>query len=123
MGIRGHFGDPALGFQDARQAPRYQLALGLRVFPRNGEVVHGYTIDISASGISAMLKVEVPVGEAVRLEFTVPLGDVEVQAVARHRNAFRYGFQFIGSGPGMDLITRTCRELAIQQAVGSQTRS
>jgi PilZ domain len=121
--MRGHFGDPALGFQDARRSPRYKLALELRVFPRDGEVVRGYTIDISESGISAMLKVEVPLGEVVRLEFTVPLGDVEIQAVARQRNAFRYGFAFLGSGPGMDVIARTCRELAIQQAVVSQTRS
>ena len=58
-------------------------------------VVRGHTVDISESGISAMLRVEVPVGEVVRLEFQLPLGDVDVLALVRQRSAFRYGFQFV----------------------------
>jgi hypothetical protein len=121
--MRGQFGDPALGFEDGRGHPRFRLELEIRVYPRDCPVVRGYTVDISETGISAILKVEVPIGEVVRLEFSVPYGDVEVQAVARQRSAFRYGFQFLESGPAMDLISRTCRELAVQRAVYSQTRS
>jgi len=72
---------------------------------------------MSESGISAMLRVEVPVGEVVRLEFALPLGDVEVLAMVRQRNAFRYGFQFMESGPAGDTIARTCRQLAVEQPV------
>ncbi len=80
-------------------------------------MVRGHTVDISESGISAMLRVEVPVGEVVRLEFTLPLGDVEVLATVRQRNAFRYGFQFVEASSAEDTIGRTCRHLAVEQPV------
>ncbi len=74
-------------------------------------------MDISESGISAMLREEVPVGEVVRLEFTLPLGDVEVLALVRQRNAFRYGFQFVEARSAEDIIGRTCSQLAMGQSV------
>jgi hypothetical protein len=117
LGVRSHLGDPALGLVDARGAPRFILEAEIRVYPRDSAVVRGHTIDISQSGISAILAVEVPTGEVVRLEFTLPLGPVEIHAVARQRRAFRYGFQFLESAHAQDLIARTCRELAVEQAV------
>ena len=101
---------------DARRHPRYRLQVGICVYARDAEVVRGETVDISQSGISAILRVEVPVGEVVRLEFKLPAGDVEVHAMVRQRNAFRYGFQFVESSSSQDLIGRTCRELALEQA-------
>lgn len=101
---------------DARLCPRYKLAIKIRVYPRNRFVVHGQTVDISESGISAMLLVEVPIGEVVRLEFSLPFGDVEVHAMVRQRVAFRYGFQFVEASSAQDVIGRTCRELAVEQA-------
>jgi hypothetical protein len=102
---------------DARRYPRYRLEVGVCVYARDADVVRGDTVDISESGISAMLRVEVPVGEVVRLTFTVPSGDVEVHAMVRQRNAFRYGFQFVEDTRAQALIERTCRELALEQAV------
>lgn len=64
-----------------------------------------------------MLRVEVPVGEVVRLEFSLPLGDVEIHALVRQRNAFRYGFQFVESSSAQDIIGQTCRQLAVEQVV------
>jgi len=101
---------------DARRHPRYRLQVGICVYPHGAEVIRGETVDISQSGISAMLRVEVPVGEVVRLRFTVPGGEVEVHALVRQRSAFRYGFQFLESSTAQDLIGRTCRELALAQA-------
>jgi hypothetical protein len=72
-------------------------------------------VDISESGISAMLREEVPIGELVRLEFSVPAGDIEVHAMLRQRNAFRYGFQFVEDSFAEEMIRRTCRELALEQ--------
>jgi len=38
-------------------------------------MLKGHTVDISESGISAMLKmIEVPLGEVVELDFTLPFG-------------------------------------------------
>jgi hypothetical protein len=101
---------------DARRYPRYRLQVGICVCPRDSEVVRGDTVDISESGISAMLRVEVPVGQVVRLVFTVPSGEVEVHAMVRQRSAFRYGFQFVEDDRAQALIERTCRELALEQA-------
>ncbi len=107
---------------EARRHPRYKLEVDVRVYPRNAEVVRGHTMDISESGISAMLRVEVPVGEIVRLEFSLPLGEVEVLAMVRQRNAFRYGFQFVEPGSAQEIIVRTCRLLAIKQSVTLDAR-
>jgi len=84
---------------------------------RDSEVMRGETVDLSQSGVAAMMRVEVPVGEVVRLEFSVPSGDVEIHAVVRQRNAFRYGFQFLEASSAQDLIGRTCRDLAIKLAL------
>ena len=117
MGVYNQFGgDSAKRVVDARRHPRYKLEVDISVYPRNDEVVRGYTVDISESGISAMLRVEVPIGEVVRLEFSLPEGDVEAHATVRQRNAFRFGFQFVDCGSKHELITRTCRQLALEQA-------
>lgn len=116
MEPRSQLSDYAKHSVDLRRHPRYTLEVDIGVYPRNAEVVRGYTVDISESGISAILKVEVPVGEVVRLEIDLPEGKVDVHAMVRQRNAFRYGFQFLGSSSAPDLIGRTCRQLAVEQA-------
>jgi len=101
---------------DARRHPRFKLEVDIRIYPRNRAVVRGHTVDISESGISAMLREEVKLDEVVRLEFALPDGTVEVHALVRQRSAFRYGFQFLESAQAQDVIGRTCRELAILQS-------
>jgi PilZ domain-containing protein len=108
---------------EARRHRRFKLEVDVRVYPRDCPVVRGHTVDISESGISGMMRVEVPVGEVVRLEFALPLGDVEVLAMVRQRNAFRYGFQFMESGPARDTIARTCTQLAVEQSVTDREES
>jgi PilZ domain-containing protein len=100
---------------DARRHARFKIEVEISVYPRNAEVIRGHTVDISESGISAMLRVEVPVGEVVRLEFSLPSGDVEVHAMVRQRSAFRYGFQFVESSSAQGVIGQTCRQLALTQ--------
>jgi hypothetical protein len=105
------------GMVDPRRHPRFTFQTDIRVYARDCEVVRGETVDLSQSGVAAMMRVEVPVGEVVRLEFSVPCGDVEIHAVVRQRNAFRYGFQFLESSSAHDLIGRTCRDLAMKRAL------
>src|ERR1700732_4611711 len=62
---------------------------------RSCGLLKGLTIDISESGIAAMLTLEAPLREIVELDFTLPSGPVMIFAAARQRNAFRYGFEFI----------------------------
>lgn len=93
------------------------MEVDVRVYARNASVVRGHSVDISESGISAMLRDEVPVGEVVRLEFAVPPGDVVIHALTRQRNAFRYGFQFLEAISQLEIIQRACRQLAVEQSM------
>jgi hypothetical protein len=102
---------------DARRHRRFKIEVAVRVYPRDCPVVRGDTVDLSESGISAMLRIEIPVGEVVRLEFTLPFGDVDLLAMVRQRSAFRYGFQFVETTSAQDIIGRTCRQLAVAQSL------
>jgi hypothetical protein len=108
---------------EARRHPRYTLELDIRVYARDAAVVRGHSVDISESGISVMLRDEVPIGEVVRLEFTVPTGDVIIHARTRHRNAFRYGFQFLEAISQLEIIQRACRQLAAAQSMAGNPQS
>lgn len=112
-----------LDLVEARRHPRFKLNTNICIYPRNASVIRGNTVDISESGISAMLRDEVPIGAVVRLEFTVPLGQIEVHALAGQRNAFRYGFQFVESSAAQPIIARTCRQLAMEQSLGDAPKS
>jgi hypothetical protein len=79
----------------------------------------GRTVDISESGIAAMLTLEAPVGEILELEFTLPSGPVAIHAMVRQKNAFRYGFEFVDTDSLHEVIRRTCRDLAVDQSLSS----
>jgi c-di-GMP-binding flagellar brake protein YcgR len=119
VGLSGQLGTAYAKAVEARRHPRYRLETEICIYPRNMPVVRGQTVDISESGISAMLRVEVPLGEVVRLEFKLPQGEVDVHAMVRQRNAFRYGFQFVESESAKQVIVRTCRQLALEQSLAN----
>jgi hypothetical protein len=105
------------GVVSARHEPRFKLEVDISIRTRSCGVLAGYTVDISESGISAMLKIEVPLSEIVELGFMLPIGRVKIPAMVRQRDAFRYGFQFIGSDATQDVIRSTCRQLAVEQSL------
>jgi hypothetical protein len=100
---------------DARRQPRFRIEVPISLNSRTCGTLQGRTVDISESGIAAMLRIEVPVGELVELEFTLPFGPVTIYAMVRQRNAFRYGFQFVENSVH-EVIQATCRQLAVEQA-------
>jgi hypothetical protein len=108
---------PVRDIPDARRQPRFKLAVDIRINSKTCGVLQGHTVDISESGISALLKLEVPVGEVVELQFTLPFGPVTIYAVVRHRSAFRYGFQFVESHSVHEIIQATCRSLKLEQSL------
>jgi c-di-GMP-binding flagellar brake protein YcgR len=110
--VVSHFPDAV----DARRQPRFKVMVDITVHSRTSGSIKGYTVDISESGISAMLKMEVPLGEMLELDFTLPFGPVTIYATARQRNAFRYGFQFLELDAANKVIRSTCRELALNNA-------
>jgi len=112
---------PATGraqdFVDARRQPRFKIEVDISINSRTSGALKGHTVDISESGISAMLRIEVPVGELVELEFTLPFGPVTTYAMVRQKNAFRYGFQFVESNAVDEVIRSTCYHLALEHTL------
>jgi len=101
---------------DARCHPRFKLEVDISIHSRTCGMLSGYTVDLSESGISAMLRLEVPLGEVVELRFALPSGPVMILAIVRQRNAFRYGFEFVNSDSEREVLRRTCRDLAVEQS-------
>jgi len=105
------------GEVDARRQPRYKIEVSIAINSKSCGKLKGHTVDISESGISALLILELPLGEVVELAFTLPCGPVKIYALVRQRNAFRYGFQFMESSFAEAVILPTCRQLAVEQAL------
>jgi hypothetical protein len=103
--------------EDARRKPRFKIIVDIKIISKTCGVLKGHTVDLSESGLAAMLTIEVPVGEIVELEFTLPFGKVLLYAVVRQRNAFRYGFQFIDPSVARKALHATCRHLEVEQAL------
>ena len=99
----------------ARRHARFKIEADVRVYSRTCGLLTGHTVDLSEAGASAMLRLELPLGEVVELNLTLPLGLVVIHAVVRQRSAFRYGFQFLESDLGNEIIQSTCRMLAAKQ--------
>jgi PilZ domain len=110
-------GELAPGLVENRRHPRFKLEVAISIYARNRSVIRGHTVDISESGISAMLRDHVPLGEVVRMEFTLPAGEVEILGVGRQRNAFRFGFEFLEDAVAQKLIGRSCRDLAVEETL------
>ena len=104
---------------DTRRQPRFQLGVNISIRSKTSGTLSGYTVDISETGISANLRMEVPLDELVELDFTLPRGAVSIYAVVRQRNAFRFGFQFVESNAMSEIIRLTCRDLALAQSLKS----
>jgi PilZ domain len=102
---------------DKRHHPRFKIKVEINVSSRTCGLLRGHTVDISESGVSALLKIEVPLGELVQLEFPLPFGQVRTYAMVRQQNAFRYGFQFVVSDSMKEIIRATCVDLAVKQSL------
>ena len=121
--LKGYTGGWLEGISDARHKPRFKLAVDLRVTSRTCGQLSGRTLDISEVGLAALLKIEVPLGECVKLEFTPPFGPVAVYAMVRQRNAFRYGFEFVEANSDLEIIRATCRSLEMEQFLKKATEA
>jgi hypothetical protein len=77
-----------------RRHPRSKLELDVTVRSKQAGLVPGRTLDISEFGLSAILPVELSVGEAVELDIKLPLVPASIRAVVRNKNVFRHGFKF-----------------------------
>ena len=102
---------------ETRCQPRFKIEIDIAINSPTCGVLKGHSVDLSESGIAAMLPIEVPLGENVDLSLTLPSGPVTIHAIVREKNAFRYGFEFVDSASMHELIRRTCRDLAVDHAL------
>lgn len=82
----------------ARRYPRFFLSAPVttrRFRTRRSRLTRGITLDISMGGLSAMLCGPPPVGQRVALRVELPDAAIEAQAVVRHSNPARTGFEFV----------------------------
>lgn len=104
---------------DPRRQPRFKMVTDIKVYSRNCGLLKGRTVDISESGLAAMLTLEAPVGEMVELEFELRSRPLTIFAIVRQKNAFRYGFEFVDSNATNEVVRIACRQLAIENSLMS----
>jgi hypothetical protein len=89
---------------DTREHARFKLEVDVTVRSKRLGAIPGFSIDISESGMSATIPVELRIGEDVELHINLPIGSLDVQAFVRNRNAFRHGFEFADNEVARQLI-------------------
>jgi PilZ domain len=97
---------------EQRVDPRFSLEVPLRVHFKTGELILGRTVDISESGLSALVLLQMTMGQPIELDFKLSCLPVDVHAIVRNKNAFRYGLEFVLTDKERTIIKRGCRELA-----------
>lgn len=100
-----------------RQWPRFKVDFSVKVLLGSGNgktAVQGRAHDLGEGGLSIYVVAELNEGQQVQLEFTPPFSrrSVDVQAIVRDRNGYRYGLQFRNlTRDATENISRSCRAL------------
>jgi hypothetical protein len=96
---------------DRRRHPRYRLSVPLTIRSADGAVMPGISIEISASGLSAIIADSLKLNDTVELE---PIATVRVQALVRHNIGKIYGFEFLNlTAEQTQRITESCKMLPL----------
>jgi PilZ domain len=106
------FVDPFL--KEQRAHVRFSFKVLLRIRCREGELITGRTLDVSESGIAAIVSLELIVGQSVELSFQLPSGPICIHAVVKNKTAFRYGFEFVLARKGRESLKSLCMTLAFK---------
>jgi hypothetical protein len=80
--------------KEKRRHERLQLDVDVTVLTGSA-LVPGRSYDISVSGISVVLPVELTEGQEVKLQISFPRATETIRAIVRQRNVFRHGFEFV----------------------------
>ena len=77
---------------DRRRHPRYRFSEPMKVCCQDGGCLDGMSVELSQSGMSAMIQGDLRPGDVVRLQ---PVTGVTTAAVVRHKLGMLYGFEFL----------------------------
>jgi hypothetical protein len=89
--------------QGSQRHPRMLFSVPVmlhRLVPGGVRFTHGISLDISESGLGALVENGLRAGETVSLEFDLPDCYVKTVAIVRHTSSARSGFEFIELTPG-----------------------
>ncbi|HUK47005.1 MAG TPA: PilZ domain-containing protein [Terriglobales bacterium] len=75
-----------------RHHPRYRWIMPVKVHISNSSAVRGISIELSESGMSALMSEALKVGELVKIE---PIAGSKVSAIVRRQNGKICGFEFL----------------------------
>lgn len=99
---------------DRRQHIRYRHSGPVTVHVKGGLHIPAMTIEISVSGLSAVLSSPINIGDLVDLQ---PIAGGSVTAQVRHHVGKVYGFQFLGlSEKQSRAIAKECQKLPVYKA-------
>ena len=82
-----------------RRHPRllFSVPVKLRHLAAGGIRTHrGISLDISESGVAALVEGRLGIGDTIQIELKLPSGELHAIAVVRHSSPLRSGFEFIG---------------------------
>jgi len=103
---------------DRRRSLRFELDASLVVRPTNNRkrVIQGRVVDLSCTGISALIAAELAIGDVLELECGLPYSSevVRLEGAIRSREGYRYGLEFVGViASDQEKINRACVALTL----------
>ena len=94
---------------DRRRHPRYRFSVPLTIRSEGGEITRAITVEISASGVSAITESSLRLNDTVELE---PIAASKISALVRHNVGRVYGFEFLAlSSEQSHAIVESCKLL------------
>jgi PilZ domain len=97
------------GMLDRRRHARYRYSAPIAVHPSGGSAIPGISLEISESGMSALIGAALIVGDTVELE---PVAGGRVAALVRRHTGKIYGFEFLNLTPAqIQQIADSCKSL------------
>lgn len=78
----------------------FSVPINVRMLMPGGvRATHGVSLDISESGMGAIVQNELTPGEVIEVELKLAAWDLTAVALVRHSSATRSGFEFLGLSP------------------------
>jgi hypothetical protein len=97
------------GVLDRRRHVRYRFSAPITVHLNGSSAIPGITLEISESGMSALMGTTLVVGDTVELE---PVVGGRVSALVRRHNGKIHGFEFLNLTSGqIQEIAEVCKSL------------
>lgn len=96
---------------DRRRLPRYRFSTPITLRIPGGGTAPAITMEISESGLSALVGAAFHVGDRLEVE---PVGGGKAEAIVRRSMGRLYGFEFLNLSPGqVQNIRERCKKLPL----------